>query len=304
MAFQRVVGIASAVGGGERLRKGSATVGPAALREALALGAAALGGSSATPRLDAELLLAKALGASRERLLFLTAGVGAEPVDLPPDLLSRYWQLLLRRQAGEPVAYIVGSRSFRRLDLAVDPRVLVPRPESELLVEIGLSLPQGARVVDVGTGSGAIALALKEERPDLEVVGTDKSLSALAVAWENAARLGLAVQFCQTDLLASVPPPDAVLCNPPYLPEGVQTPPELSYEPPEALFAGPDGLAVIRRLCGQLAALPEVKVAAIEFGSGQERAVCRLLEGAGFTRTEVHRDLAGLPRVAVGRRDG
>ena len=157
---------------------------------------------------------------------------------------------LARRQAREPVAYILGRKAFRRISLAVDRRVLIPRPETELLVEVALSLDRGARVADVGTGSGAVALALKEERPDLSVVGVDLSPDALAVARSNAAALGLDVEFVQADLLEGVPGPfDAVLSNLPYVAEGSALPPEIElYEPGLALFGGPDGMDPVRRL--------------------------------------------------------
>ncbi len=149
----------------------------------------------------------------------------------------------------EPVAYILGRKGFRRLELAVDPRVLIPRPETEHVVEAALGLPAGARVVDVGTGSGAIALALADERPDLSVVGTEVSRGALAVARGNGARLGLAVEFLEGDLLEPVVGPvDAVVSNPPYVRAGERLAPELGYEPIEALYGGHDGLDVYRRL--------------------------------------------------------
>ncbi len=136
------------------------------------------------------------------------------------DRLGRFEGLVARRAAREPVAYILGRKEFRRISLAVDPRVLIPRPETELLVEVGLALPSGARVVDVGTGSGAVALALKDERPDLRVLGTDVSADALAVARANADRLGLEVELVQADLLDGVEGPvDAVVANLPYVAE-------------------------------------------------------------------------------------
>ena len=140
-----------------------------------------------TPRLDAELLLAEVLGVRRERLL----------LDRDAPLLddTRFVQLLARREAREPVAYILGRKGFRRIEVCVDRRVLIPRPETELLVELGLGLPTGWRVADVGTGSGAVALALKDERPDLAVRGLDLSPDAVDVARANAARLNLDVEF-------------------------------------------------------------------------------------------------------------
>lgn len=247
-----------------------------------------------TPRLDAELLLAAVCGVARERLLLDRDG------PLSQAEAERFDALLERRQAREPVAYILGRKEFRRLKLEVDRRVLVPRPETELLVEVGLTLPSGARVADVGTGSGAVALALKDERPDLSVVGVDLSPDALEVARSNAARLGLGVEFVQGDLLTGVKGPfDAVLANLPYVAEGAQLPPEIvRHEPAEALYAGPDGLDVIRRLLGMLESVPLV---ALEVGFDQAGAVRALLGRTGLRSIEVVRDLAGHQRVVVGR---
>jgi release factor glutamine methyltransferase len=215
--------------------------------------------------------------------------------------LAEYEALLLRRVAREPVAYILGRRDFRRLTLAVDRRVLIPRPETELLVEVGLGLPFGVRVADVGTGSGAVALALKDERPDLDVVGIDLNEDAVAVARANALRLGLAASLVVGDLLAGVEGRfDAVLANLPYVADGASLAPEITlYEPPGALFAGSDGLDVIRRLLSQVAGVP---VVALEIGSDQGDAVAGLMRSVGFTSVERLRDLAWHERVIVGRR--
>ena len=186
-----------------------------------------------TPRLDAEVLLAAAMGVDRAVLI-------SDPErGVEPEPFREYVQ---RRARREPVAYILGRKGFRRLELEVDPRVLIPRPETEHVVEAALSLPHGVRVVDVGTGSGAIALALADERPDLRVVGTESSPGALAVARANAERLGLDVELLEGDLLEPVTGPvDAVVCNPPYVPAGARLAPELAYEPAEALYADPRG---------------------------------------------------------------
>ena len=245
-----------------------------------------------TPRLDAELLLASALGVDRARLV-IDADEWLEHV-----VLSRLHELTARRAAREPVAYILGFKEFRRISLAVDPRVLIPRPETELLVEVGLTLARGARVVDVGTGSGAVALALKDERPDLCVIGTDLSTDAVTVARLNAERLGLDVAFERADLIDDARRCDAVLANLPYLAEGVEVQPEISrYEPAEALFAGLDGLDVIRRLIATVDAVP---VVALEIGFDQADAVESLLVDAGFESVERLQDLAGHERVIVG----
>jgi release factor glutamine methyltransferase len=263
------------------------------LAEALASATATLADAGCeTPRLDAELLLAEALGVGRERLVI------DRDAPLEATEAARFEALVARRQAREPVAYILGRKEFRRITLSVDRRVLIPRPETELLVEVGLALPPGARVVDVGTGSGAVALALKDERPDLEVLGVDVSADALEVARANAARLGLDVDFVLGDLLKGVEGPvDAALANLPYVAEGVGLPPEISrYEPPGALFGGPDGLDPIRRLVAMLEGVP---VIALEVGLAQ--TVSTLLRRTGFRSVEVLRDLAGHERVVVGR---
>ncbi len=238
-------------------------------REALDSAVIAIEASgSATPRLDAELLLADVLGVDRARLLT------DRDLRVAGPAVRAFQELVRRRSAGrEPVAYLLGRRGFRHLDLAVDPRVLVPRPETELLVEAALDLPRGARVVDVGTGSGAVALALKDERPDLDVVATDVSADALAVARANAARLGLEVAFAHADLLDGVEGPfDAVLSNPPYVAEGDPLPPDVArHEPRAALLAGPDGLDVLRRLVPQAAAAAPLVL--VEVGAGQAGAV-------------------------------
>lgn len=245
-----------------------------------------------TPRLDAELLLASVLEVGRERLV-----VDAY-VPLDSEVLSRFDALVARRVAREPVAYILGYKDFRLLRLRVDRRVLIPRPETELLVEVGLSLPPGARVVDVGTGSGSVALALKDERPDLSVVATDVSADALAVARENGTRLGLEVEFVLADLLDGVDGPfDAVLANLPYVAEAVELDPEIAvYEPACAVFSGPDGLDLVRRLLPMVSQVPLV---ALEVGLPEW--VASLAREAGFGSVSILHDLAGYERVVVAR---
>jgi release factor glutamine methyltransferase len=254
-----------------------------------------------TPRLDAELLLADVLDVPRERLLIdrdlVVAGTAV-----------RAFQDAIRRRAveREPVAYIVGKRHFRELELEVDARVLVPRPESELLVEWALALAPGARVLDVGTGSGAIALALKHERPDLQVLAGDASAAALEVARANAQRLALDVGFVEADLLDGAPDElDAVVANLPYVAtaDRATLAPEITrHEPPAALFAGADGLDAIGALVAQLATRERIRAAALEIGVGQAPAVAAMLHSAGFANVECIRDLAGIERVVAGER--
>jgi release factor glutamine methyltransferase len=245
-----------------------------------------------TPRLDAEVLLASALGVDRGLLI-------AYPQrELTGEQARWFMDASRRRREREPVAYILGWKGFRRLDLQVDRRVLIPRPETEHLVEAALALPNGARVVDVGTGSGAVALAWKDERPDLQVLATDVSADALDVARANASRLGLDVTFVFGNLTAGLEV-DAVVSNPPYVEQHAHLMPEVArYEPALALFGDIDGLAVIRRLVKDVGA----PLLALEHGEGQAQAIEELARAEGFDRFERVRDLAGIERVVVARR--
>lgn len=269
-----------------------------AVRMALAIATAELREAGCdTPRLDAELLLADAMGTTRTQLHL------APERELTLAESDRFAELLRRRRAREPVAYVLGTRAFRYIELGIDERVLVPRPESEGLVEAGLRLPTGARVVDVGTGSGAIALALKHERPDLEVLATDVSADALEVARANARMLGLDVTFVQGDLLDAVPGElDAVLSNPPYVAKRdlPTLQPEVTAEPDVAVFGGFDGFEIVRRLVP--AAMQRAPLVAVEVGMGMAETVGGMLRDAGASSVEVERDLAGIERVVVGRR--
>jgi release factor glutamine methyltransferase len=266
------------------------------VRDALDSAVIALGAAGCdSPRLDAELLLAHVLGVDRAALI-------TDPErGLEPDEARAFMDLAARRREREPVAYLLGSKGFRTIDLAVDARVLVPRPETEHVVEAALELPAGARVADVGTGSGAIALALKTERPDLEIVATELSPDALAVARANAARLGLDVELLEGDLLDPVAGPlDAVVSNPPYVAAGDVLPRDVGHEPREALFGGEDGLDVIRRLVMAARGVPFL---AMEVGAGQAHAVAELVGAEGWPDVSTVRDLAGIERVVVGRSD-
>ena len=235
-----------------------------------------------SPRLDAELLLAEATEV--DRFTLLTRGGS------PPSAAQtrRFESLVARRARREPVAYILGRRAFRELELAVDPRVLVPRPETELLVEVALALDRGARVLDVGTGSGAVALALKHERPDLELTGGDLSTDALDVARANGERLGLNVAWCRADLLAGAGGPwDGVVANLPYVADAEleRLAPEIArHEPRSALAAGAGGLELITRLVAEVARA-RVPWVALEVGIGQAEVVRECLVAAGYRST-------------------
>jgi release factor glutamine methyltransferase len=250
---------------------------------------------SPSPDLDAELLLADALGTTRAR-------IHADPQAPVAGAAVRTFRSHVRRRAAlrEPVAYIVGRRAFRRLDLAVDARVLVPRPETELLVELALNLPNGARVLDCCCGGGAIALALADERPDLRLTGSDIDEAALAVAAANARLLGLDVGWRRADLLAGLPDDfDAIVANPPYVPSAAidALAPEIArHEPRRALDGGASGLEQITRLIGQ-AALGSARTLIIEHGDNQGGAVAERCGVAGFTDVSRHRDLAGRERA-------
>lgn len=268
----------------------------AALRERL-------GGASPTPALDAELLVASVLGLGR-------AALAADPARaLAAEELFALESLARRRIAGEPVAYLTGRREFWSLEVEVTPDVLVPRPETELLVERLLGAIAGhsrPAVLELGTGSGAVALAVAAERPDAAVAATDVSPAALAVAARNAARLGLPnLRFLAGDWYAPLGGArfDAIASNPPYVAEGDPALAALAHEPRGALAAGPDGLAALAAVvAGAGAHLAPGGCLLLEHGAGQGPAVRRLLGSAGFADVRTHRDLAGLERVTEGAR--
>lgn len=268
------------------------------LRDAIAAAAERLAAGSETPRLDAELLAAHALGVSREALL-----LGRLDDPSPADLEA----LVARRGAGEPLAYITGTRDFWSISLNVAPGVLIPRPDSETLIEaavqhFGTAGPR--RVLDLGTGSGALLLAALDQWPEASGMGIDASPAALEIAAGNAARLGMAdrARLMQGDWGEGLEGRfDLILCNPPYIECDAELPRDVAeHEPATALFAGPDGLDDYRRLAPQVRGLlAPGGIALFEIGHMQGRAVSALLAAEGFA-PRLLRDLAGRDRcVAV-----
>ena len=267
------------------------------LNAALAAAAARLAPASATPRLDAELLLAHALGITREALLLGRGGDG-----VPEGFAA----LVARRAAGEPLAYITGTRDFWTITLRVAPGVLIPRPDSETLIEAAVGHFAGTagprRVLDLGTGSGALLLAALAEWPDATGVGIDASAAALAIAAANAERLGMAAR-------AAIRPGgwagtgeafDLILCNPPYVATGEPLPRDVAaHEPHAALFAGSDGLDDYRAIAPVLRRqLAPGGVACIEIGATQGPAASALFAAEGLA-VRIRPDLAGLDRCLV-----
>ena len=258
--------------------------------------------ASASPRADAEILLAHVLAKPRS---FLRAW---PEYALSEAEAAQFAALLARRVAGEPVAYLVGSRGFYGLDLQVSAAVLIPRPETELLVEAALQrLPQSpCRLADLGTGSGAIALALASERPDVQVLAVDVSPEALVVARENAARLGLAVEFRQSSWCAALGDDrfDMIVSNPPYIraDDAHLALGDVRFEPALALSSGADGLDAIREI---IACAPRhLKNGGwllLEHAYDQAEAVAALLRLAGWQAVESLCDMQGHGRVTLGR---
>lgn len=255
------------------------------------------------PRFDAELLVAHGLGITRLQLYT------EHDKPLAGDELARIRGLVQRRGKHEPAAYITGERGFWSLDLKVDGRVLIPRPETEQLVERALAFLKGrpqARVVDVGTGSGCIALALAAERPDLQILAVDKSMDALEVAKANRDALESPVKLQRSDLLSTVKGPlDLVVSNPPYIASAqVDTlmPDVLEFEPRMALDGGPDGFALIRPLIAQSAErLMPGGALMFEIGFDQGPAALALFSShPAFTDTALHTDLSGHDRILTG----
>ncbi len=289
-------------------------------RELLNAATERLRGRSPSPRPDAEILLGHVLGLARSRLL----ARDDEPV--APGAAERFERLLARRAAGEPVAYLTGSKEFWSLELEVTPDVLVPRPETELLVEWALSFPRrresNLAVLDIGTGSGAIALALAKEWPNAAVTATDISVAALDVARANAQRLEVSnVVFRAGALFAACHPEersdegspdeiprfarddtfDVIVSNPPYVAENDPHLADLKFEPAIALTSGPDGLDALRAIVASAPShLHPGGWLLVEHGAGQGASVRALFRGAGFRDVETRRDLAGLERATGG----
>lgn len=260
-----------------------------------------------SPRLDAEVLLAKALGTTRIQLIVDSKR------PLAPDELARMREMVRRRRAREPVAYILGEREFYGRTFRVDRRVLVPRPDTETLVDVALTrtraLSMSLRALDLCTGSGCVAITLGRERPTSSVIGGDVSADALAVARDNALRLGAYnVAWRQGDLFAAVALParfDLITANPPYIAVGdfASLQAEVrDHEPRLALDGGDDGLSLVGRVvAGAPARLVSPSgVLAVEVGAGQATAVVELFERAGFAEIEVKRDYARIERVVSG----
>jgi release factor glutamine methyltransferase len=270
---------------------------PSTVAQALAA-AVALGAD----RLDAQLLLLHALGrAPHDRAWLLAHDTDAMPEAAWTALAAQ----LSRRLAGEPVAYLLGEKEFHGLDLHVDARVLVPRPDTETLVEWALLCLEGQpapRVLDLGTGSGAIALALQNARPDAQVDAVDASADALAVAEANARRLGLPVRFAQANWLDGAASGYMVIAsNPPYIAAGDPHLPALRHEPVSALVAGADGLDDIRQIVHSAPShLSQGGWLLLEHGHDQAAAVRQLLADRGFAEVQSRDDLAGIPRCSGG----
>jgi release factor glutamine methyltransferase len=262
---------------------------------------AALLAAAELPPLEAQVLAAHALGCSRASLL------ADQRRALADEDARRVERLFHRRRAGEPVAYLTGEREFFGLSLAITPDVLIPRPETELLVALALEVaPAGARVLDLGTGSGAVAIAIAHEEPDAEVVAVDASADALAVARENARRHGGVIRFVYGDWFAGVAGQrfDVIVANPPYIAEGDAhlEQGDLRFEPRAALVSGADGLDAIRAIVAR-AREHLVTGGWLLFEHGYDQAErCRsLLAMYGYTEAQTWPDLAGVPRVSGGR---
>jgi release factor glutamine methyltransferase len=276
--------------------------GPFRIGELAGRAEARLAAVSDTPRLDAELLLGHVLGLDRAAL----RSRGEQQV--PAEPAARFEALLQRRAAGEPVAYLTGRKAFWTLELSVGPGVLVPRPETELLVEQAVARLRdrpAPSVLDLGSGSGAVALAIAAELPDAEVTGVDASTAALEIARRNARDNGLGrVRLLQGDWYGPCAGMrfDAIVSNPPYLAVSDPHLPSLAHEPAGALVAGPTGLEALARIvAGAPAHLRPGGHLLLEHGAGQGAAVRGLCAAAGLADIATTRDLAGLERVTAAR---
>lgn len=284
---------------------GGGLVNPAALRldDLLAAATRGLAASSPTARLDARMLARHAWGVAETWLI----AHGRDLID--PARAAVFEALVERRAAGEPVAYILGVREFYGRDFRVTPATLIPRPETEHLVEAALERladRASARVLDIGTGSGCIAITLKRERPAWTITGVDLSPAALDVARANADRLGAAVEWLSSDLYAGVAGRrfDLIVSNPPYVAEADAhlAQGDLRFEPASALAAGPDGLDILRGLIESAPTYLETNGwLIVEHGWDQGEAMAGLLAEAGFVERFMRRDLAGQARVSGGR---
>ena len=257
----------------------------------------ALESSGIDPR-EARLLLAAATGFSEASVLAHTER------ELPSDIRQRFMEMTARRAAGEPVAYILGHKEFYGLELTVTPAVLIPRPETELLVDLAIAR-NPASILDLGTGSGAIALALKRHLPAARVVASDASAAALEVAKRNAVRFALDIELRHGRWFEPMAGErfEAIISNPPYVQTGDPHLPGLQFEPRFAVVSGADGLDAIRIIARDAPdhLLPGGWLL-LEHGAGQHEAVRELLEAAGLETTQSWPDLAGIPRVSGGKR--
>jgi len=268
------------------------------IARALAEAARQLRATSDTARLDSELLMAEALHIDRDKLIL-------SPPDKPVP--RRFWTMVERRAKGEPIAYITGRRAFWNIDLHVGPGVLIPRPDSEVLIASAIEhfegTPGPSRILDLGTGPGTLLLAALDVWPKATGIGIDLARRALSYASANSRRLGFEarVRWKLGNWAEGIGDRfDLILCNPPYIADDAQLGPGVrEYEPDEALFAGAEGLDAYRVLAPQLPQLLEQGgLAAVEIGSGQARAVTDLLARDGL-RADVAQDLAGRPRALL-----
>jgi release factor glutamine methyltransferase len=246
---------------------------------------------------EARLLLAEVCGFSQAAL------VASPEQEIPYEVENAFFHFTKRRKKGEPVAYILGRKEFYGLELSVNPSVLIPRPETELLVDLALER-KPASMLDLGTGSGAIGIAVKFNRPQTKVVAVDSDLSALMTARRNAAKLNLEIDFRHGRWFEPVAGErfELIVSNPPYVASGDPHLQELRFEPQGALLAGADGLDCIRDIAGRASAhLQPGAWLLLEHGQGQEHAVRELLAGAGLQSITTWPDLAGIARITGGK---